>query len=377
MSEARVYYNKQRENFCVKLYWQGERHYFSKYQDIPINQYKDLAENLVKDINSDIKHGVFNPNQYKRGSSLRLSNYYEKWIKRISPSLAYATSFDYKNSFVNHILPVIGEKYLHDINRNDIKYLMSCIKRVPKGKFNVVSALKKLLNDARDEGIIKQVPSFRKLFTGKNEIIDPDIQFISQEDQFKILEQIPFVDRPIFVFICLTGCRPSEARAFRIQDVYIKEGYIKFTKTFGKQGEMKIVKGKKIIPFPISDKLKQLFKQNYILRTQFTKILEGEDIFMFLNPRTGKHYDKSFNRIWNKACKKVGIKISLNNAGRHSFATQHLNANIPEGLVSQLLRHSDPKMIKKYGKYQTSTLKDAVDSVPQVSTDMKQLFDSL
>jgi hypothetical protein len=44
-----------------------------------------------------------------------------------------------------------------------------------------------------------------------------------------------------------------------------------------------------------------------------------------------------------------------------------LNANVPEGMVSRLLRHSDPRMIKRYGEYKTNALKVAVDKVQKLS----------
>ncbi|MDX2498672.1 MAG: hypothetical protein QNL11_12335, partial [Desulfobacterales bacterium] len=46
---------------------------------------------------------------------------------------------------------------------------------------------------------------------------------------------------------------------------------------------------------------------------------------------------------------------------------QMLNANVQEGMVSRLLRHSDPRMVKRYGEYKTNALKIAVDKVQKLS----------
>lgn len=111
------------------------------------------------------------------------------------------------------------------------------------------------------------------------------------------------------------GCRPSEARAFRKRD--IKSNHIVFAVTFGRHEEIKEVKGKVIMPFPLTEALKELF--------QSMPTILGS--WVFVNPETGRLCTKNFNRIFNRAAKKAKIKISLNNFGRHSFAMhRHLKA---------------------------------------------------
>ena len=145
----------------------------------------------------------------------------------------------------------------------------------------------------------------------------------------------------------------------------IKQG--KTTTTpFIARGELKEVKGKKILNWPMTEGLKELFAT-----------MPGNlNPWVFINHRTGKPYSKNINRIWNKACNDAKIKISLNNATRHSFACQMLNADVPEGVVSRLLRHSDARMIKRYGEYKTNSLKNNVDKVQakQVQSQKNRWF---
>lgn len=351
--KAKVFKNRQR-GWCVKLHWQGKRHYFSKYLGIPVRDFKELADRLAMDINTDIDKGVFNPARYKQQKPLHLKQYSETWLDLIKPSISTATWHDYESSLRLHILPILGDEFLPDINKDKLTRLLSSINREPKGKKNVMGCLNKLMSDAFDSGHISQMPKFPKM-TGKNEIIPPGIEWIEPSEQFAILEKIPLADRPIFTFITLTGCRPSEARAFRKVD--LKKDHIVFAKTFGRKGELKEVKGKKIMTWPMTDTIRELFES----------IPKNLTPWIFPNPRTGKPYSKNINRIWNMGCKETGIKISLNNAGRHSFACQMLNANVQEGMVSRLLRHSDPRMIKRYGEYKTNALKTEVDRVQKLS----------
>jgi len=160
----------------------------------------------------------------------------------------------------------------------------------------------------------------------------------------------------------LTGCRPSEARAFRRQD--IRDGYILFAVTFGRKGEIKEVKGKKVLPFPLTEALKELLNEIPVsLRSPY----------VFLNPNTGKPYGRdSLNRIFNRVCKKLGIKISLNEWGRKSFANQMLKV-MDRGMVSHLLRHQDPRMIEHYAEYQTAPIKSILDKVQSTGFDLAHI----
>lgn len=351
---GKVGFNSKWKHWFVRGKWQGKRRYFSQ---IPTQsgslitcKTQELAQLLQHDISREIQFGTFNPARYKRSTPLHLETYSEKWLNLIKPSISSATWSDYESSLRLHILPVLGKEYIPDINKDKLTTLLNGINRTPKGKKNVMSCLHKLFNDALDSGHILQFPKFPR-FTGTHEIIPPDINYIDADQQKEIMSHIPISDRPIFEFMILTGCRPSEARAFQKMD--IKKDCIVFAHAFGRKGELKAVKGKKIMNWPMTEGLKDLFA-----------IMPGNlSPWVFVNHKTGKPYNKNINRIWNKACKKANIKISLNNATRHSFACQMLNADIPEGVVSRLLRHSDGRMIKRYGEYKTDSLKNNVDKV--------------
>lgn len=171
----------------------------------------------------------------------------------------------------------------------------------------------------------------------------------------RIIEAIPRKHRPIFLFMMGTGCRPSEARALRKKD--IQDGKIWFEVAFGRGEELKSVKQEKIGYFPITAEVQQVLDEAPGNLTQW----------VFINPTTGRPYSKNINKIWNAACDKAGVKrINLYNATRHSFACQMLNAGNSKGLVSQLLRHSDPRMIERYAEYEEDPLRAAVERVRKV-----------
>lgn len=187
---------------------------------------------------------------------------------------------------------------------------------------------------------------------GKNKVITPPIRYISYADQMRIVEKIPMKHRPIFLFMMATGCRPAEARALRISD--IQDGKIWFEVAFGRGEELKTVKQGKAEYFPMTSDIQAIIEE---MPRNLTK-------WVFPNPPTGKPYSKNINKIWNKACDDAGVKrINLYNATRHSFACHALNKGIDKALVSRLLRHSDPRMIERYGKYEEDPLRTAAEKV--------------
>lgn len=351
--KARI--RRDRDGLYIYLRWSGKRHHISCYQGHPELSFKDnegLALKAKNSIDREIERGIFRAERWKTRSKklYNLRGYFDHWIKQVTPDLSTATLADYRNSFENHILPVLGEDYVEDITYDRIVDLRNKIERAPHGKKNVLGALRRLLKFAYLSGHIPAVPPFPE-FTGKNKVIKPRIKWVQPKERMEILEAINRRHRPIFTFIALTGCRPSEARAFRKVDI---EGeHVVFAVTFGREGELKEVKGQKIQPWPLTEALKTLFDET-------PKNLSPH---VFVNPYTGKSYKRdTLNKVFRKARAKVGINVSLNEWGRKSSAMEWLQV-MDKSMVSYLLRHSDPRMIDHYAEYLTAPMKRILDKV--------------
>ncbi len=79
---------------------------------------------------------------------------------------------------------------------------------------------------------------------------------------------------------------------------------------------------------------------------------------------TGQPHTKNINRIWNTACDDAGVvRVPLNNACRHSWGCQMLNAGIDKAVVQRLLGHSDPRMTDRYAEHSMNALKIRLDNV--------------
>ncbi|NQT56477.1 MAG: tyrosine-type recombinase/integrase [Desulfobacteraceae bacterium] len=350
---------QDKKGYYIFLQWQRERHFISTYMGLVSFRDNELLAKKAKDaIDSEIDRGIFRPERWKtRAKKLyNVQGYSENWLKKIEPELSTATHFDYYNSFKNHINPVVGHEYIEDVNLDKLQDLMNRIDRIPKGKKNVIGALHRMLKYAHRAGHINQMPLFPE-FRGTNKIIKPEIVYIEPAESLKILEKIHIRHRPIFTFGTLTGCRPSEARALRKQDMKVNQ--ITFAVTFGRHEELKEVKGKKIMPFPMTEALIELF---HTMPKNLTH-------WVFMNPETGNHYGRNINRIYNRARKKAGIteRLTLHKFFRHSFAMNLLNQGVAKEIVSRLLRHQDLRTIDNYGDYKTDPLKSVLDNIQSLN----------
>lgn len=341
-----------RGRYFVLIRWQGRRHSIYNYLGhIPIKD-RAMAEFVLNDIRGEINKGIFNPERHKRARPFHLAAYAERWLEEINVS--EATIKDYRNSLVNHILPVLGNEFLPDINFDKLRRLQNSIKRSPKGKYNVMGCLHALLRDAQRAGHIPSMPEFPQ-FSGRDSIVPPPIRWLAEDDQWRIIEAIPEEDRGIFIFMKLTGCRPAEARALRKSD--IRSDHVLFVHAFGAREELKEVKAKRPEPFPMTEGLRELFAQ---LPKNLTP-------WVFLYSKTGKPYTKNLPRdLWNPACRAVGIdpeKAPLYSSVRHSFGCQLANAGVDGDVIRRLMRHADRRMSDRYVHYRIDPLAAVVDKV--------------
>lgn len=134
---GKISYDRQRGVYIVRGKWQEKRQYFSQCPTrnglVPCET-RRLAERLQELISIDIENGQFDPAKYKASKPLHLENYIEKWLKLKEPELSAATYYDYSNSLNRHVRPILGDRYLPDINYDDLRELLHSIQRGPKGK---------------------------------------------------------------------------------------------------------------------------------------------------------------------------------------------------------------------------------------------------
>jgi len=354
-----VRYDKKGKTWYVELWLNGKHH---RLYRLPIAggelvscKTENMAQTLKFTINRQIDQEIFYPERFKKKQPLHLKAYAETWLSK-QDHLMNATKIAYKQYINKHLVPVIGHVFINDINEGMLDDLINKLNVAPKSKQNIISCLMKILNDAERHHDIDKAPK-KPIMRGTNKVIDPEVIWLEPKEQELIIAKLKPEYRNVIIFMMMTGCRPSEARALQWDDVKFSRGEIIFRNTFDCKEKLVMVKGKRPMPIPIIDDVR-------ILLESIEKTLQP---FVFINAFTGRPFSAHLTDVFGTACKRaLGYKIGMAKAGRTSFAQQMANNGMEISMLSRFLRHTDTKITKRYYEYKTSSMKSAVDKVRKI-----------
>lgn len=153
-------------------------------------------------------------------------------------------------------------------------------------------------------------------------------------------------DRAILEVLYSCGLRVSELVSLDIEDVDLRDGYIR---CFGKGSKERIV--------PLgSYALEALVEYTNKARREFVQ--KGRSPALFLNRNGGRLSRISCWKIVTKYAKKAGIKDMHPHLLRHSFATHLLSNGADLRAVQELLGHADISTTQIYTHITKGELKD-------------------
>lgn len=323
--------------FYVQLYW---RQILEKFWSVlihgqwyPIKHY-DNADKLLKAIREEIDRDRegFDPRAFKPGNPLCLDAYYKTWLSQID--VTTKTKRDYKTAIIRHAIPFFGpDKDIRKFRKAELTAFRKQLPLSDKGKYNVMGALKAMVKWAYSNEEIKHVPPFPKLTLGES----PEIEYLTIDQQDKILAEISSVDAPIFKFSMEYGLRVGEARAIK-RDA-IKSGKVYIKRAFSDNELRESTKTGDIRTYDLTPTARQIIDNLTVIAP-----------YLFVRADGKPYTNKNLNRIWHDACKKAGIEIKLYNAIRHSLGCQLLDEGHDLSLVQEILGHKNPNMTKRYAK---------------------------
>lgn len=368
------------QRFFIDLFYKSQRiKLYSDKQGQVLDSYQ-RASTLLAHINYELKHHTFDPTNYAKQELIKyytsnlLDKFFNSKVNTIAPS--YRTHY---KRFVETHKKFFEIRDVRDLRKLDIvnykEYLEGNSNLSGKTVKNILDNFKTFLRYLKSElEVISDIPAFPKI-----DVDAPQTIWLTPDVQQKVYNVIPDEDKPLFAFLMLSGCRPGEARALRCKDVNLELGTITISATFSNSVYREKRKGKqsKRAVIPIHKEIFDFIKNR----------VESElpSAYVFVNPRTGKHYPESVTkRIWQKAKEKAGLpeNIRLYDATRHSFASQLINRDVSLISVSRLLGHSSIKMTERYAHSNLSKLKIDVENislekiltVPNVSLAKKRVL---
>jgi len=323
--------------FFVQLYWNGKTEQFWSVliQGIwhPIKN-RENGEKLLYALREDIDRDRdgFDPRSFRPGNPLRIEQYYQTWLRQIDTTVK--TKRDYKTAIVKHTIPFFGaDKDIRRLRKTELTDFQKSLQLSEKGRYNVMGALKAMIRWAYSNEEIKRIPPFPKMSMGES----PEIEYLTIEQQDKVLAEIPALDAPIFRFAMEYGLRVGEVRAIKREAIKGSKVYIK--RAFSDNNLRESTKTGEVRSYDLTPTAKEIVDNQKHLNE-----------FLFVREDGNPYTNKNLNHIWMDATKKAGISIKLYNAIRHSLGCQLLDEGHDLSLVQEVLGHKNPSMTRRYAK---------------------------
>ena len=323
--------------------------------DLSADTERELAEK-VRARKNDIDKGLVG------GNKITVALWCEIWLKEYKKPFVTAKTYGLYSGFVNnHIIPVIGKRYLTDVKPIDLQKILTSKTGM---SFSFVSKLRACLNQifsqARINGYIMSDPSDYLKLPPANKGSHRAITEEETRVLFEVADNTKYGAYIYLLYYC--GLRPQEAIALNWSDVDFDKGLLHVSKAV--ENGSKTIKAPKtaagVRDIPMPDKL-----------IKFLEPLKGEPDAPVLLTDSGKRGDYCSLFYWWKQIRRemnirMGAKVYRNQVVdslvakdftayclRHSYCTNLQRAGVPLNVAKYLMGHSDIKMTADIYGHQT------------------------
>ena len=248
----------------------------------------------------------------------------------------------------NQILPVLKDKYLDQITRQDIIALHHGLRKKGYAPGTCNRSLI-LIRYAFNLAIKWEIPGVTVNPSKDVPLFDDSVKkerYLSQDETQRLYTAVQQSDNPMLQYIIpmliLTGARKREVLDAKWDDFDFEHRRWRIPVT--KSGQPRHV--------PLSDGVLRLLAQ--VPR-------DSNCPYVFPNPKTGKPFVSFFNS-WNTARKQAGIADVRIHDLRHSFASFLVNAGRSLYEVQRILGHTQIKTTQRYAHLSHDTLIDAANA---------------
>ncbi len=152
-------YDKKAHLYYVSIYWQGKSYRIFRYNGEPI-WHERTADKLLNKVRAEIDDGTFEIRAYLPESPLTLKAFSETWL---SASTACNNTKRVHRSAIKKAIEAWGDIDIRTITFSKLSILHNEMTGSVKWCNSVLIALKAMMNFARKDGVIKQLPPFPSL----------------------------------------------------------------------------------------------------------------------------------------------------------------------------------------------------------------------
>jgi integrase len=328
--------------------------------------------------------------------SLTFAEYTEKWLRDyVAVELKRSTMRGYENVLKVYVLPVLGNKKLAHIKRNEIKTLLAKLgaQGLTKGtRHNVLAVISGVLSYAVDDELLEVNPALglgrksRKASKTKNTQFEAIALTHEEVDQFlQAAQEICSDYYPLFLVALRAGLRRGELVALQWGDlqfgrddsdsnrfITVKHNYVR--------REATDPKSKKTRRVDMSKQLRQVLlkrREDHLLRAFQAGKTGIVDQLVFPSP-DGKILDPDnlYHRYFQPLLDFSGLRRFRLHDLRHTFGSLLIQDGAPLKYVSQQMGHSSIQVTADcYGHLLPGadiSWMDRLDTTPQTSANQTQ-----
>jgi integrase len=349
-----VYYHAPAKRCYVAIPFNGIEEKFWKINInsnwIPIWD-KKTGEKLLSIMQHEIDKGTFDPRTFRPNSPLSIKEFSKIWLD--NSGACKNTKKVYRHA-INKVMACedFGEDFdIRSFTFTKLQAFKNSLQLSDDAKYNVLSALKTMLNVYK-----KDVPSFvLPVFPPLTKPEPEKTEYLTFDEQQRILDAIPERHRPIFILMMEYGLRPQEATALKWD--CISESKIIFRRSHSEYELRETTKtGKKgVRSEDITTRTRQALKD--------AKQWPSFQGWVFCHNQNGSHYDnKILNKIWHAACAQSGVKIELYEGVRHSFGSQLMDMGYDIDFVRDAMSHTSSRTTRRYAHRNRSLITNALEN---------------
>jgi len=291
-----------------------------------------------------------------------LTKFADLWVERyvIANRLKPSTSDDYREDLQAHLLPVLGELRLDQIDAEAVqRFKAARTDRMASTVNKILGRLKTMLRSAVEWGVIASVPPIKRLKEPKLEK-----PHYTQADDEKFLAAARDADIKLYTVILLAddaGMRHGEIIALRKEDIRLDDGPLGsiVISWSSYNGRINPTKGNRCRRVPLTPRLRQAL-------LEFLPTVQGP--LVVLSKKGQPIRSEQPLRMWLRELQdELGLKRGVHIL-RHTFATQALQNGATLREVQSFMGHANIATTQVYLHTDSDNLDQAMLKVARGRT---------
>lgn len=306
-------------------------------------------------------------NRIPTARDIKFSLLVERYLANGTHHLREQSITTYKSRLDNHILPFFGEmKVRRSCSTEAIQRWIAWERHSGTSDKTIkrcLVTLSAVLSYAVAINLITDNPVSR---VKAPKVTDGGVDYTLNEAQTTaLIANTPKSQRPLMMFLCYTGSRPSEACEVRFGDISHRDCLVIIRRTATASGT-NATKNSKVRTVPIVPELMDA------IREQMKTVPHGKNDLVFPTVGGQRHQMQRWARdVLRPSINRAGLAVpegsDRNYITRKSFITQMLSRGESVALVAEMVGASPATLLNHYAKHRTE---DAVAAMQRMSASM-------